>query len=102
MSNAKTAADSLDHPMLFSDLGSRQVVADFSGGTLSSDAGALLLRQVDINLGLQTAGPSTVAHFRSGGSWGLWELESILAVPLVIGAALISGFCYVFQLPSIG
>src|SRR5208282_5815641 len=52
MSNAKTAADSLDHPMLFSDLGSRQVVADFSGGTLSSDAGALLLRQVDINLGL--------------------------------------------------
>jgi hypothetical protein len=41
-----------------------------------------------------------VAHFRSGGSWGLWELESILAVPLVIGAALISGFCYVFQLPS--
>src|ERR1039457_3266985 len=52
MSNAKTAADSLDHPMLFSDLCSRQVVADFSGGTLSSDAGALLLRQVDINLGL--------------------------------------------------
>jgi hypothetical protein len=52
MSNAKTAADSLDHPMLFSELGSRQVVADFSGGTLSSDAGALLLRQVDINLGL--------------------------------------------------
>jgi hypothetical protein len=51
-------------------------------------------------LGLQTAGPSTLAHFRSGGSWGLWELESILAVPLVIGAALISGFCYVFQLPS--
>ena len=27
-------------------------MADFSGGTLSSDAGALLLRQVDINLGL--------------------------------------------------
>src|ERR1039457_3938356 len=52
MSNAKTAADSLDHPMLFSELGSRQVVADFSGGALSSDAGALLLRQVDINLGL--------------------------------------------------
>jgi hypothetical protein len=27
-------------------------VADFSGGTLSSDGGALLLRQVDANLGL--------------------------------------------------
>jgi hypothetical protein len=39
-------------PLLFQDLGSRKVVADFSGGSLSSDAGALLLRQVDINLGL--------------------------------------------------
>lgn len=39
-------------PFLFTDLGSRRVQADFSGGTLSTDAGALLLRQVDINLGL--------------------------------------------------
>lgn len=37
---------------MFQDLGSRKVVADFSGGTLSSDGGALLLRQVDLNLGL--------------------------------------------------
>jgi hypothetical protein len=37
---------------LFDDLGSRQVQADFSGGILSTDAGALLLRQVDVNLGL--------------------------------------------------
>jgi hypothetical protein len=37
---------------LFNDLGPRRVQADFSGGTLSTDAGALLLRQVDINLGL--------------------------------------------------
>ena len=37
---------------LFADLGSRRVQADFSGGTLSTDAGALLLRQVDMNLGL--------------------------------------------------
>lgn len=36
---------------LFDDLGSRQVQADFSGGILSTDAGALLLRQVDIHLG---------------------------------------------------
>jgi hypothetical protein len=42
-------------PLLFTDLGSRQVVADFSGGTLSTDAGALLLRQVDRNLGLTHA-----------------------------------------------
>src|SRR5512136_2842072 len=37
---------------LFDDLGPRRVQADFSGGTLSTDAGALLLRQVDLNLGL--------------------------------------------------
>lgn len=40
---------------LFDDLGSRQVQADFSGGTLSCDAGALLLRQVDNHLGLTAA-----------------------------------------------
>src|SRR6266705_362585 len=37
---------------LFDDLGPRRVQADFSGGSLSTDAGALLLRQVDIPLGL--------------------------------------------------
>jgi hypothetical protein len=37
---------------LFGDLGSRHVQADFSGGTLSSDAGVLLLRQIDQHLGL--------------------------------------------------
>jgi hypothetical protein len=40
---------------LFDDLESRRVQADFSGGTLSSDAGALLLRQVDSHLGLSAA-----------------------------------------------
>lgn len=38
--------------MLFQDLGWRKVVADFSGGTLSSDGGVLLIRQVDAGLGL--------------------------------------------------
>ena len=42
----------MDQAFLFDDLGPRCVQADFSGGTLSTDAGALLLRQVDINLGL--------------------------------------------------
>jgi hypothetical protein len=41
--------------MLFQDLGARQVVADFSGGTLSSDGGVLLLREVDAHLGLTHA-----------------------------------------------
>jgi hypothetical protein len=39
-------------PLLFQDLGPRKVVADFSGGHLSTDGGALLLRQLDRGLGL--------------------------------------------------
>lgn len=38
--------------LLFDDLGSRRVQADFSGGHLSSDAGVLLLRQVNRGLGI--------------------------------------------------
>lgn len=49
---ASSATDCKAQPLLFQDLGSRNVVADFSGGTLSTDAGALLLREVDANLGL--------------------------------------------------
>jgi hypothetical protein len=37
---------------LFNDLGPRKVVADFSGGHISSDGGLLLLRQLDSSLGL--------------------------------------------------
>jgi hypothetical protein len=33
-------------------LGSRKVVADFDGGTISSDAGGLLLREVDMKCGI--------------------------------------------------
>lgn len=38
--------------MLFQELGSRRVEADFGGGHLSSDGGSLLLREVDGGLGL--------------------------------------------------
>ncbi len=38
--------------LLFQGLGNRQVVADFDGGTISSDAGALLLREIDMAHGL--------------------------------------------------
>src|SRR6266566_3647133 len=44
--------DCNEQRLLFQDLGTRKVVADFSGGTLSSDAGVLLLREVDAGLGL--------------------------------------------------
>jgi len=39
-------------PIVFSSLGRRQVQADFAGGAITSDAGALLLREVDRKLGL--------------------------------------------------
>lgn len=49
---ASSKTDCHGQALLFQDLGARKVVADFSGGTLSSDAGALLLREVDAGLGL--------------------------------------------------
>jgi hypothetical protein len=51
-------------------------------------------------LALQTAAPAIAAYFRSSQDWSLWQIESILAVPLVVSAVLISSLCYVFQLPS--
>ena len=38
--------------MLFKNLGRREVQADFTGGQMTSDAGALLLREVDQRIGL--------------------------------------------------
>src|SRR2546426_6402577 len=73
MSNAKIAAAAQDQPMLFTDLGSRQVVADFCGGTLSTDAGALLLRQVDAHLGLT----QTLAQCFADGRNQVWVEHSV-------------------------
>jgi hypothetical protein len=39
-------------PLTFSSLGRREVVADFLGGRLTSDAGALLLREAGLTTGL--------------------------------------------------
>lgn len=41
--------------LVFSSLGRRQVLADFLGGAITSDAGALLLREADRRLGLTAA-----------------------------------------------
>jgi hypothetical protein len=51
-STASSSTECKNQALLFQDLGPRKVVADFSGGTLSSDGGVLLLRQVDRCLGL--------------------------------------------------
>lgn len=54
-----------DHqPLLFADLGPRRVVADFSGGYLSSDGGALLLREIDQRLGLSRQGAACLVDHR--------------------------------------
>lgn len=39
-------------PLLFSSLGRKRIVGDFTGGTLTSDAGGLLLREVERRIGL--------------------------------------------------
>jgi len=44
--------DCNSQPIVFSSLGRRKVVADFDGGAITSDAGALLLREADRSLGL--------------------------------------------------
>ena len=41
-------------PIGFSRLGRKNVVADFAGGTITSDAGGLLLREADRRLELTT------------------------------------------------
>ena len=51
-SAAARTTDCSQQPLLFADLGPRQVVAEFTAGDLSSDGGVLLLRQVDRGLGL--------------------------------------------------
>jgi len=54
-SRAQPPTDCQQIALHFQALGARQVVADFSGGYLSSDGGALLLRQVDRAVGLSRA-----------------------------------------------
>jgi hypothetical protein len=49
---ANAPTDCLHQPLLFDNLGTRQVLADFSAGHVSSDGGLLFLRQLDSSLGL--------------------------------------------------
>src|SRR3974390_3422772 len=62
---ASSTTDCNDQPLLFQDLHRRKVLADFSGGTLSSDGGVLLLRQVDTNLGMTMGLADCFADYRN-------------------------------------
>jgi hypothetical protein len=64
--------------LLFQDLGSRKVVVDFSGGTLSSDGGCLLLRQVDRALGLTRELASCFCDTRKA-EWVDHSVEQLLS-----------------------
>ena len=65
LNTASSETDCTEQSLLFQDLHRRKVVADFSGGTLSSDGGALLLGQVDNNLGLTMALADCFADYRN-------------------------------------
>ena len=52
---SSSSHSTLNSPLLFKDLGPLKVVADFSGGHLSTDGGMLLLRQIDEGLGISRA-----------------------------------------------
>jgi len=85
MDAPKTAAAETDcgsQPLLFQDLGPRKVVADFSAGTLSSDSGALLLRQVDAGLGVSRA-LAACFHDQRDPRWVEHQIQQLCAQRLI-------------------
>jgi hypothetical protein len=68
--------------LLFKDLGPRTVVADFSGGHLSSDGGMLLLRQVDEGLGVSRTLATCFSDHRAG-RWVEHSVRELLAQRLL-------------------
>ena len=81
-----------------------RAVFSFISRTLQRSRHHKFLLQLSMGLALilavQSAGPMLLSNFHSGRAWEPWQIESILALPLVIGAVLISALCYVFQLSS--
>jgi hypothetical protein len=81
-----------------------RAVFDFAIHTLRRSRNHKLLVGLAIGialvLGLQGAGPLLISKLHSGESWRAWQLGSILAVPLVIGAVVVTALCYIFQIPS--
>lgn len=70
----------------FASLGSRRVEADFSGGSLTTDAGGLLLRQADQRLGLLDALDRTIPDPRNPEQ--ISHSQRSLLVQRVFGIAL--------------
>ena len=70
--------DCNEQALLFQGLGGRKVVADFTGGTVSSDGGALLLRQADRLLGV-SQGLEQCFSDRRDGRWVEHLLKELLS-----------------------
>lgn len=51
-------------------------------------------------MALETAIPVMVTHIRSGEAWAIWQLQSVLAIPLVLSGILVCALGYVFQIPA--
>jgi len=81
-----------------------RAVFSFISRTLQRSRHHKFLLQLSMGIALimavQSAGPTLLSNFHSVRPWEPWQIESILALPLVIGAVLISALCYVFQLGS--
>lgn len=79
-----------------------RAVFSFVGRTLQRSRHHKFLLQLSMGfaliLAVQSAGRMLLSNFHSGRAWEPWQIESILALPLVIGSVLISALCYVFQL----
>ena len=48
---------------------------------------------------INTAGSVLVNHYRTHSQWQVWQLQSIVAIPLILATTVIFGICYIFQLP---
>lgn len=77
-SHTPAATDCEQFTFAFQDLGARKVVADFSAGQVSSDGGALLLRELDSSIGL-TRGLAACFHDRRRPEFVAHSLAELLA-----------------------
>ncbi len=105
-SNRRSLLDQCDRflPQLLVKKAPEQAAVGFAIHTLRRSRYHRLMIGFWLTLGgvfaLRTGASGVIAHLHSGKAWSGLQLESILAVPLFLGAVLVSALSYVFQLPS--
>ena len=78
--------DCISEELTFQALGRRQVVANFDGGTLSTDGGLLLLRELEARLGLLRGFSECFTDYRSP-LWVEHSVEELVAQRVLALAA---------------